>query len=327
VAGDWIKIRNDLDEDPHVLRLQELLGNPDIDLVVGKLRRLWKYADRFTVDGRIIFADEARIDGIVSFAGFAAALRSVGWLEFDGSGAVIPRFDEHNGESAKRRSMNTFRQQTSRRRRADVALKRDKSATREEKRREEKNQGVTPPETPVAANESPPAGNRSETAPTPSDNRPSETARTPSDRTQPTTKPRLGNRSETAPTPSDNRPSETARTPSDRTQPTTKPRPRDELFDAVAEVTASDPKVSGSYIGRVCKLLRTADPPYTPDEVRRWAELVRRQWSHEGPPTLGMIEKHIGRVRAPQTSAKPKRGATSGQQQCLRFQAGARYDT
>ena len=293
MAGDWIKIRNDLDEDPHVLRLQELLGNPDIDLVVGKLRRLWKYADRFTVDGRIIFAYEARIDGIVSFAGFAAALRSVGWLEFDGSGAVIPRFDEHNGESAKRRSMNTFRQQTSRRRRADVALKRDKSATREEKRREEKNQGVTPPETPVAANESPPAGNRSETAPTPSDNRPSETART----------------------------------PSDRTQPTTKPRPRDELFDAVAEVTASDPKVSGSYIGRVCKLLRTADPPYTPDEVRRWAELVRRQWSHEGPPTLGMIEKHIGRVRAPQTSAKPKRGATSGQQQCLRFQAGARYDT
>jgi hypothetical protein len=264
VAADWIKIRNDLDEDPHVLRLQDLLGSPDIDLVVGKLRRLWKYADRHTTDGRIPFANEARIDQIVNLPGFAAALRSVGWLEFQDGWAIIPRFEEHNGQSAKSRAQNTRRQN---RCRADSATKarQQRDQRRGEKRREEKKQGVSPPETPVAADKPPPVGKPSETAPTPSDNRPSETARTPPD---------------------------TSRT-------ATKPRPPDPLFDAVAEVTASDPTVSGSHIGRVCKLLRGADPPYTPDEVRRWAALVCQQWpNQQGPPTLGMIEKHIGRVRA-----------------------------
>jgi hypothetical protein len=138
-------------------------------------------------------------------------------------------------------------------------------------------QGVPPPETPVASAKPPPEGKRSETTPTPPDNRPSETART----------------------------------PSDTSQDATKARPRDELFDAVAEVTASDPKASGSHIGRVCKLLRGADPPYTADDVRRWATIITQQWSFNGPPTLGMLEKYIGRVRAPQT-LPPSKGATNG---------------
>lgn len=76
-------------------------------------------------------------------------------------------------------------------------------------------------------------------------------------------------------------------------------RKPDELFDAVAEVTASDPKVSGSHIGRVCKALRSADPPYTPAEVRRFAAIAPGNFAwHKGQLTLGMIEKYIGIVRA-----------------------------
>src|SRR6185312_15285508 len=42
---------------------------------------------------------------------------------------------------------------------------------------------------------------------------------------------------------------------------------RDGLFAALARATASDPVTAGANIGRVCKLLREADPPYTPAEV------------------------------------------------------------
>ncbi len=78
---------------------------------------------------------------------------------------------------------------------------------------------------------------------------------------------------------------------------------RDELFIALAEVTASDPAVSASHIGRVRKALLAADPPYTAADVRRFAGLVpeRLPW-HKGRISLGLVEKHIGEVRAPSLS-------------------------
>lgn len=103
-------------------------------------------------------------------------------------------------------------------------------------------------------------------------------------------------------------PSATTDTASD-TPASVRHKPRDELFDAVAVVTASDPKASGSHIGRVCKALRSADPPYTADEVRRWAEIVRAEGWMQGYPSLGYLEKNIGKVRAPpapQPKSQPK---------------------
>lgn len=76
-----------------------------------------------------------------------------------------------------------------------------------------------------------------------------------------------------------------------------KPRERDPLFDAIAEVTASDPKASGSHIAKVAKSLREAEPPYTPEEVRRWASQAK-PWGGERFPSLPQIEKEIGRIRA-----------------------------
>lgn len=81
-----------------------------------------------------------------------------------------------------------------------------------------------------------------------------------------------------------------------------KPREPDPLFDAVAEVTSSDPKVSGSHIGRICKALRSADPPYTPDEVRHFPAAMAKTHSwFTGPATLGTIEKYVGILRVKQT--------------------------
>lgn len=114
MAGDWLKLRHDLDDDPHVLRAQELLGIADIDLLIGKLRRLWKHGDQHTVDGLIAFGNPAMIDRIVRMEGFAAALEKVGWLVFCEQGCLIPRFDEHNSKSAKRRALDAARKRASR---------------------------------------------------------------------------------------------------------------------------------------------------------------------------------------------------------------------
>jgi hypothetical protein len=78
-------------------------------------------------------------------------------------------------------------------------------------------------------------------------------------------------------------------------------KPPNALFDAVAEVTGSDPVASGSHVGRVCVVLRSADPPYTPDEVRLLPPILAER-GFTLPATLGTVEKYIGWTRqAPPT--------------------------
>ena len=50
MSGEWIKMRLDLASDPAVIRIRRSLGL-DVDAVVGKLHRLWSWADAHTVDG------------------------------------------------------------------------------------------------------------------------------------------------------------------------------------------------------------------------------------------------------------------------------------
>jgi len=81
------------------------------------------------------------------------------------------------------------------------------------------------------------------------------------------------------------------------------PRPRDPRFDALAEVTGSDPVVNGSHIGKVAALLAAAEPPYAPEEVREFGRRFWEfcSWAKEDQrlrPTLGEVEKYIGQVRA-----------------------------
>ena len=109
MAGDWIKIRCNLDEDYRVQRIADLLNEPDVDYVVGKLWRLWRYADQHTTDGVIPYMTPAGLDRIVNRVGFSDALAAVGWLQIEPERVSIPRFDEHNGASAKRRAMNAKR--------------------------------------------------------------------------------------------------------------------------------------------------------------------------------------------------------------------------
>jgi hypothetical protein len=113
MAGDWIKMRVDLWDDPRVIRMVSAL-KADKATICGALYRLWCLADQYTEDGRLDGYDAAALDEAVKVDGFAEALVKVKWLEIEGDNLIVPRFEEHNGASAKRRSMERNRKQRSR---------------------------------------------------------------------------------------------------------------------------------------------------------------------------------------------------------------------
>jgi hypothetical protein len=90
------------------------------------------------------------------------------------------------------------------------------------------------------------------------------------------------------------------------------PRPRDPLFDAVCEVTGSDPALNGDHAGKVTAALRKASPPYTPAEVRRVPAAVRAA-GLDIPTTLGVVEKYAGWVRHPPAKADDADAEAEGQ--------------
>jgi hypothetical protein len=113
MAGDWIKMRVDLADDPAVVAIALRL-NIEEDSVVGKLHRLWSWADRHTSDGKTTGVNAAWVDRFVACKGFAEAMIASKWLEIDGDSLEFPKFHSHNGESAKKRADNALRQRLSR---------------------------------------------------------------------------------------------------------------------------------------------------------------------------------------------------------------------
>jgi hypothetical protein len=104
MAGDWIKMRIDLPDDPAVILISSRLGIPR-DAVVGKLLRLWGWASRNTTNGCALGATELFVDELTSAAGFAAAMRAATWLKADNESIEFPKFDTHMSQSAKRRAV------------------------------------------------------------------------------------------------------------------------------------------------------------------------------------------------------------------------------
>jgi hypothetical protein len=141
MAGDWIKMRIDLSEDPAVIGMAEVLGLDEF-AVVGRLHVLWGWADSQSRDGHARGVTEKWIDRKVQCDGFAEAMAGAGWLLVTDGAIEFPHFDRHNGETAKQRGLATNRKKKSREKvTQDVTdmsrNKRDESGTREEKRREE----------------------------------------------------------------------------------------------------------------------------------------------------------------------------------------------
>lgn len=106
MAGDWVAMRTELPNDPAVLQLAQRL-ELDVDAVIGKLLRLWGWADQhLDIDGLAPGATPAFIDELCRCAGFAAALgkiRPKAWLIFGKNGAKFPDFSRWNSSTAKSR--------------------------------------------------------------------------------------------------------------------------------------------------------------------------------------------------------------------------------
>lgn len=108
MAGDWIKMRGNLWDDPRVAHICDATGQGEAT-VVGALYWLWATADQHTESGILPGLTLKAIDRKTGVTGFAAALCEVGWLEERPEGVSIVRFEEHNGASAKSRAMDAKR--------------------------------------------------------------------------------------------------------------------------------------------------------------------------------------------------------------------------
>lgn len=108
MAGDWIKMRTNLWDDPRVSRLCDLTGHAEA-AIVGALYWLWSAADDHSEDGRMEGLSVAGVDRKTGVAGIGKALVDIGWIDDAPGGIVIARFDDHNGNSAKRRCQDATR--------------------------------------------------------------------------------------------------------------------------------------------------------------------------------------------------------------------------
>ena len=147
MAGEWIKMRIDLASDPAVVRIRRATGI-DADAVVGKLHRLWAWADTHTADGTAAGLDVEWVDELTGCKGFGDAMIATGWLEADADGLRFANFERHNGQPAKVRALRKTR------------MERFRGAARAtdappEKRREEEEKKKDIPAAPVPTSDPP----------------------------------------------------------------------------------------------------------------------------------------------------------------------------
>lgn len=146
MANDWIKMRMNLADDPAVIGIAARL-KLDRFAVVGRLHTLWSWADEHSADGFLPHITAEVIDAKVDKRGFAAVMAAPGvaWLIISADGVTFPKFDRHNGASAKKRALDMDRKRVTRGREAGAAppsvagvsaSQADTTRTREEKRRE-----------------------------------------------------------------------------------------------------------------------------------------------------------------------------------------------
>jgi hypothetical protein len=115
MAGDWIKMRTDLWDHPKVVRIVSAICPQSVrDLsarcrVIGALYRTWSLADCHSSDGILDGYTAEALDAAIGIEGWAENMQHVGWLIVEAQRLIVPRFEEHNGVSAKRRADDAAR--------------------------------------------------------------------------------------------------------------------------------------------------------------------------------------------------------------------------
>lgn len=123
MASQWIKVEHVTPDKPEVWKIASATGlSPDA--VIGKLLRLWIWADQQSLECHVDGVTFVTLDFLVRHDGFALAMCRAGWLHDNGDGSVtFPNFERHNGETAKSRGLSQIRQQKHRQKVTDESQK------------------------------------------------------------------------------------------------------------------------------------------------------------------------------------------------------------
>jgi hypothetical protein len=142
MASNWTKVTHDIEDKREVIQIAGLTGL-DSDAVLGKLIRIWIWADKETIDGYVRGVTSAFLDTKARHSGFAKAMKAAGWLGEDEGGIRIPNFDRHMSESAKKRALAVVRMQNSRANRDE-----DVTPPAQQKRKQKCNASISSSNTP-----------------------------------------------------------------------------------------------------------------------------------------------------------------------------------
>jgi len=162
MAGDWIKMREDLYEDPAVLWMAEQLKTRP-EHIVGYLHRFWGWVSRNCVpdspgqmsrscpDSVPVTVPISYVESVLGLPGFVEMLcdKHVDWARYDPETCelVIPKIDRHLSEGGKTRALAAEKKRRQRAKDPPRKVSRKcphKTGTREEKRREESLPPIVP---------------------------------------------------------------------------------------------------------------------------------------------------------------------------------------
>lgn len=105
MAGEWIPVDCNLGTKPEVLEVAAATHEP-IEVVVGRMVRLWSWAWHVTADGtiRVPLAMLGMVAG--GDEAYWQAVERAGWLVVNGDTITIPGWEERFGNAAKRRLLD-----------------------------------------------------------------------------------------------------------------------------------------------------------------------------------------------------------------------------
>lgn len=104
----WIKIEVSTPDKPEICAIATKL-RIDSDAVVGKLVRLWSWAELNGVKPNNLNVTKEFLDKLCGRKGFAEAVIQAGWLLESGDKLAFPNFDRHNGNASKVRGLTARR--------------------------------------------------------------------------------------------------------------------------------------------------------------------------------------------------------------------------
>ena len=139
MAGDWIKFRKKLCRDGRVISTARKCNASSVT-VIGALVTLWCLADEYCEEnGTLPGYTKDDLEREIGVPGFIDALPN-DWFSLVGETPQLPNYQEHNGDTAKKRMCNAKR--VTRHRKGCNAASVTKALP--EKRREEKRRGESP---------------------------------------------------------------------------------------------------------------------------------------------------------------------------------------